>query len=391
MALARYSEQYWFRTSQLAAGERAYVFPRDSSAPASLFADAAGTVPLANPTATDGSGFLTFYATAGDYWISIDDLSFMISVGMTEEQADLSTGIASGGELDIVGAQSITIHSLIGYIVSNLLTSATSPIITRVDFPGVTITLDAGSLTRPITWLLMDSNQVIIQQATRPTPVQRRTHLILGGIVFDVASLTLLEAQTLPVWLPQQANQVADLMDSLGPFSISGNVISPNGANLMINKTSGSLFARAFNLFVSGVLTGNPHVTDIAAQTPAVFRRILRAVPTVPPTVNTIDPANYDLNNVLTPVGGGANSSTIQRVWLFAVNDVSLRIAVQYGQSTYNSLAAATAAIGAGTFVPSAATVDAALIGYIAVIRTATDLSNPAQATFVTAGKFATP
>jgi hypothetical protein len=31
------------------------------------------------------------------------------------------------------------------------------------------------------------------------------------------------------------------------------------------------------------------------------------------------------------------------------------------------------------------------LVGYIAVVKTATDLSNPAQAVFVRAGKFPTP
>jgi hypothetical protein len=238
----------------------------------------------------------------------------------------------------------------------------------------------------------MDSAKNVLQQSARPSPSQRRTHLVLGATVFNIATLTLLEAQTVPVVLPQPANQFIDLVDALGPFSTSGNVISANGANLSINKTAGTVFARAFNLFVSGVLSDEPHLSASPAQSPVTFRRILQVPQAVtPPLATTLDPANYDVGGVLTPVGGGANSSTIQRVWLFAANAVSLQVAVQYGQTVYNSLAAADNALGAGTFVPAPVTSDATLIGYVVLTRTATDLSNSTQAIFVKAGKFATP
>lgn len=392
MVLARYSDQFWFETGILAVNVRAYVFTRTSNIRAVIYSDAAGTTPLPNPITTDATGTLTFYATVGEYYVSIGNQTFLINVGLSQEQADLSTGIASGGELDVAGAQSIRIHPLVGYVVDNSDVTHTQPSITQVDYAGATVALSGASLTRTITWWLLDSAKNVIQQATRPGAVQRRTHLVLGVSIFDTSSLTLLEAQTLPVVLPQQANQFVDLVDALGPFSISGNVISSNGANLSINKTSGSVFARSFNLFVSGTLNDEPHVTVSPSQTPVTLRRILQ-IPgaTTPPLVTTLDPANFDVGGVLTPVGGGANSATIQRVWLFAANTTALQVAVQYGQTAYSSLANATAAIGAGTFVPAAITIDATLIGYIVVTRTATDLSNPAQATFVKPGKFATP
>jgi len=65
---------------------------------------------------------------------------------------------------------------------------------------------------------------------------------------------------------------------------------------------------------------------------------------------------------------------------------------VQYGQTVYSSLTAARDAINAGTgFVPTQASATGTLIGWIAVTRTATNLSDPTQAVFVNAGKFATP
>lgn len=394
MALALYSDTFWFPTGVVARNTPARVFPRNSTTLAPLFADINGTVALTNPLDTDGSGVLTFYATVGEYWVHIDTETFLVDVGLSQEQADLSTGIASGLDLNANAGNpnAFDITPFVGYVVDNSDALSTRPTVTRVDYPGGTVVLDAAAQLRTVTHVLMDSAQVITQQATYPTRAQFRTSLFLGSLVYDLVSGTIIELQTRPVVLPQAANQVVDLMDSLGPFSINGNSLTPNGANLSFNKSSGDLFARAFN-YISGVsITDNPHITVSPAHVPATFRRILRTatVPT-PPAVTTIDPANYDLNGVLTPVGGGGNNSSIQRVYLFATNTTSTQIVVQYGQATYSSLALAVAAIGAGTFVPAAVTTSGTLIGYLAVIRTATNLSDPAQATFVTAGKFATP
>jgi hypothetical protein len=191
--------------------------------------------------------------------------------------------------------------------------------------------------------------------------------------------------------LQQPANQLVDLMTSLGAFNVSGNVISPNGANLLFNQTAGTVFSQAFNHFVGPIQTDDPHVSTTIAQTPASFRHVTRSSPTFGPLETTLDVGNYDVAGVITPIGGGANTSTIHRVYLFPNNTATEQLVLQYGQTTYVSLASAVAAIGAGTFVPNPLTRAAALIGYIAATRTATNLSDPAQATFVVAGKFATP
>lgn len=393
MALVRYQKKYWFPNGVLAANLPAAVFPEDSNLFAPIFSDILGT-PLANPTTTDGAGLLTFWAEEGQYWVHIDTEAFAVNVGMSEEEADLSTGLASGGELDITpgNPQAININPFVGYVVSNVqLTSAVPPIV-KVDEPFQTVLLDAGALSRSITWWLVDAAGTVIQQAAQPTPEQRRSHVVLGVTLYDTGLGQLVEAQSLPVILPQQANQLADLMDAIGPLSLSGNLVTPNGASLSFNKSAGSLFSRASNRFVTGVLTTNPHISPSPAQTPATLRRIIRTsvIPT-PPPVGTIDPTQWDNNGVLTLVGGGTNTATIQRVWLFATNVSTAQIAVQYGQATYASLAAAVAAVGNEPFVRAPITEVGALIGYIIVTRTATNLSDPAQATFIKAGKFPTP
>lgn len=391
MALQQYSKIVWYPNGALAANVPAVVFPENSNAPAPIFSDSLGT-PLANPTATSGAGVLTFWAEEGMYWVHMDSEAFLVDVGMSEEQADLSTGIASGGELDIATATSLTINAFVGYVVDNVLLTSTSPTIIKVDEPTQTVALDAGSLARSITWWMCDAAGNIIQQAAQPTPEERRANILLGVTLYDTGLGQLVEAQSIPVILPQNANQLVDLMDAVGPISLSGNLISANGVNLSFNKASGTLFSRASNRFVTGVLTNNPHISPSPAQTPATLRRIIRTsvIPT-PPPVATIDPTRYDNAGVLTLVGGGTNTSTIQRVWLFATNVTSAQIAVQYGQATYGSLSAAVAAIGTEPFVQAPVTAVGALIGYIVVTRTALNLSDPTQAVFVKAGKFPTP
>lgn len=391
MSLQQYSDVYWFPDGALAANTTARVFPLQSNALAPIFSDSIGT-PLANPTATDGGGVLTFWAQEGQYWVHIDSQTFLVNVGMSEEEADLSTGVASGGEMDIATPTSVTINALVGYVVDNNALTSVAPTVVKVDQPTQVVALDAFSLTRASTTWLMDSAGNVLQQAGAVTPEQRRTHLALGVTIFDTVAMTLIEAQTRPVILGQPVNQTVDLMDAIGPLSTSGNAISPAGATLSFNKAPGTLFIRASNHFASGVLTDNPHFSPSPGYTPVTFRRILRTpIVVTPPPATTLDVANYDLGGVLTPVGGGANTATVQRVWAFITTDTTTQILVQYGQSTYTSLANAVASIGHGAFIPNPVTVRGALIGYICVIRTATNLSDPAQAVFIQSGRFPTP
>jgi hypothetical protein len=121
------------------------------------------------------------------------------------------------------------------------------------------------------------------------------------------------------------------------------------------------------------------------------YRHITRNPGSAGPIVTALNVGFFDSAGVITPVGGGANTATNFRVWGFANNTVTEQILIQYGQITFASLAAAVQGIPAGVYVANPATTQGALLGWISVIRTATDLSNPAQAVFTIASKFATP
>lgn len=303
----------------------------------------------------------------------------------------ISTGVTSGGVLSInANPALLDISAMTGWIVdynSSGTIGATNPDITYISLPAQVGLALTGPPAQVTTWWLVDSAGTIIQQAANPSAAQRRTHLVLGataqfgGVIFLV--------QTLPVIQSQPNNQAADLMDGLRPFSKSGNVISANGVNLTINKTVGTLFARGFSQLADYL---DPHHADLAAQAPVSCRRAT-ATAVLPALETLIDVANYDPGGlgVVTPVGGGANTTTNFRVWAFGSANVTDQMAIQYGQNTYSSLANAVAGLGSGLFTPNPLFVDGALLGWISVIRTATNLSDPTQAIFTQASKFATP
>lgn len=392
MALARYTDQFWFPSSALAANIQARVFPEGSNTLASLFTDSTGSTALPNPLATTSSGVLTFWAEAGNYWVHLDSETFLVTVGMSQEQADLSTGVASGGRLSVnaMDPAAVDISAMDGYIVNYLAGTQAEPVITRVKTVDQTVSLDAAALLRTVTWWLVDSSGSIVQQAAKPTNQEFRTRIVLGVTAFVGGAIV--NVQTLPVILPGQGNQLVELIESLGPFNISGNAITANGANLMLDHDAGTLFSRAFNHFDGATLTNDPHVATTTAQSPASFTYATQATTTFPSPVTLVDPANFDSGGVITPVGGGSNRSTVQRIYLFPVDTTANQLLILYGQATYASLSEAVAAVSTEDFTPNPAVgAGGVFIASIALIRTATDLSDPAQASIVRAGKFAIP
>lgn len=392
VALAQYTDQFWFPDGSLAANIHARVFPENSNALASLYTDATGATALPNPVATTSSGVLTFFAEVGNYWVHIDSETFPITVGMSQSQASMSTGTASGGEINVNAGNpaAVDIGAIDGYVVTFDNATQNEPTVTRVTTSAQTVVMDAGALARTITWWVMDATGTVIQRATKPSNAERRSLLTLG--VTTQEGGIILTDQTLPVFLRQPANQLVDLMDSLGPFLIQGSVITANGANLSVNQSAGTLFARAFNHFSGPVITDDPNVNTVLAQTPAQFRYITRSALVFGPLRTTLDVANYDNNGVITSIGGGGNNSTLHRIFLFAANTANAQLVVQYGQTIYSSLSNAVNAIGSGTFVVNPLILGVGtLIAYVAVTRSATNLTDPAQAIIITAGRFDVP
>jgi hypothetical protein len=302
----------------------------------------------------------------------------------------MDTGIVHGGDINVNVSNplAIDITPLHGYIV-DYITNPEEPIVTEVRTTEViTVELEAEAQSRAITWWLMDADQNVIQSSTRPSGSQRRNYLVLG--VTTLFGSEIIVEQSIPVINQHPTNQLYDLMDAIGAFNISGNVVSAN-ADLTLNVSPGRVFSRGWNHYNEGNPTTEPHVVPTVGGGPASWLKVLRltSVLGAPPSPN-IDPANYDSAGVLTPVGGGANRSTVQRLWLFPTNDGVSEIYVsQYGQTVYSTLADAISNVGTATYVVNPFLPgNGVLIAFIALIRTATNLADPAQARVIPAAKF---
>lgn len=385
MALAHYRALYWFPSGLIAANIPARIFPLESNTLAPVFTDVTGTVPLPNPLNTDGAGFLDFWAEEGEYWINIDSRTYRVPVG-TPVNLDVfevasiaqSTGLIYGGNLAAAGT-SITVSETVGYVV-DYATDDIRPTLTRVHVPAQAVPLDAPALARTLTWWLLDATGAFVQQPLAPTQVQRRTHIVLGySLVFGGV---VVATNQIPQDLNQPYNAFADLTDTLGPFFSQPARISANGPNLTFNISSGVLFFRSF---ARDTNPNDPNVAATGAQSPVQFRTAHQTQTVFSPSTTTVvDVGSYDLGGGVIPVPGGPLVATIQRVFALAQEGVPDQIAIQYGQRSYPSLSAAVSNISTEVFTINPLLIGA-LVGWICVIKSATDLSDQAQAAFVSA------
>lgn len=291
-----------------------------------------------------------------------------------------STGLESGGILSINGGDNTKFDlsagngNVIDYSVPN------NPTIKNVSWNAFTAQTVTGLATQDVTWIMINNAGAIVQLSNFPTADQRRLMIFVGRLG-HTNHIFLTFANTIPDFSQSPASQFYDFVDALGPFNISGNQIATNGANLTFQKSAGSMFFRGYNYATN---IENPHVVSIPSNAPVSFQYFLRSGPAVSTGTN-VDPANYDVAGVLTPIPGGTNESTIQRVFL-APNNV---VIIQYGQTVYANLTDAIAAIGVDPFIinPNIPVI-AILIGYIVLRRTTTALNDVAFASLLPSPRF---
>ena len=291
-----------------------------------------------------------------------------------------STGVKTGGVLSIgtggAGvATTFTIASGVGMVVDNTTIPAT---LINVSWAAQTNVAVTNIATHPLTFIALNSSGTVIQQATDFSGTDHRQYIVIGIVVHtNLTTVTAVnQAQHLSI-SPQ--SQLNDLLQSLAGFNISGNLFSANGANLNINKTVGEIFKQGANYSTSA---NNPNIVTTASLTAATFR-YNNQTGAASGIVSAIDPDNYDLAGVTTAVP--VNKFTVQRIFLFSSN----LLAVQRGQSVYNSLAEAKAAIQTESFLVNSSIVPNGILRAFLVVREgATALNSTTDAFFLEAPKF---
>jgi len=292
-----------------------------------------------------------------------------------------STGILYGALLTLNSSTSIHISAGKAQIV-DYTTTPGSPVVTLVTIADQTITLNGTELARPINWWVADINGTITSMAAQPNADQRRAVIQIGITAENAGSIVVFD--TAPIYVADIGAQLYDLIFSLGTFVSSGGDISPNGANLQMNLSTGTIFVGGRNYKND---TANPHNITVPSETPVTFRHILRAGGGLALT-STLDVTHYDNAGALTLIGGGTNSATVFRIFLFGTGTATNQVIIQYGDAIYSSLDAAAASINTVAYAENPSLASGALLGWMVVTKSCTSLLDTSNARYIPAHRF---
>lgn len=335
---------------------------------------ALGTPPASDVTFDDSA---TIVASGADVQAAIESLD-------EAKVPVLSTGIVYGGVGSVVGGIGVgtTVDITAGVAIFIDNTTPSAPTYTRRAF-GPFSGLSLANTSVPLTWWYIDSDGSIQQQTTEPTPTQYRTRVFLFRTGFTGGAITSLVPIVNP--LNNTAANLGDLARAIGIVIEDGCRVRPNGANLQLNRQSGTL------LYWGGGYAINfddPHEVPISSATPLTFRMI-QSTGNPGAFITSLPVTQYEsAPGTLTNVPGATTRCTI----ITAFGLPSGNYLFQYDNTFYTTIAEARVALSTGsrTFTPNplVAQADGICVGFIIVQTGATALNNAAQALFLDTNKF---
>lgn len=249
-----------------------------------------------------------------------------------------SSGLISGGAIAINGSGTTVDISLATGLTVDNYTNPDDPISTPEAFAGVTALVMDDILTTDFTFIGIRNSGTgidIVQQPTAFTRKQRRTFWWCG-FAGHPDHATIETVGLLPNVTTSINLSFYDYASGIGSIT-EGMQISPNGANLQINRAAGNKIGPDINWINDAE---NPNEIPVGALAPVTqifpaYRNGSGGYSLGVP-VTTIDVANYD-DDSGTPVAVPGNRWTIQRIFAFAQGS----IIAAYGQDTYNTITAA--------------------------------------------------
>lgn len=287
----------------------------------------------------------------------------------------LSTGLFDGGVLSInASTTTYDVASGSGQIVDNS-TDPLNPVLTFVTWTAKTNVAPTNIGTQLVTYVSIDSAGNIVEDTAPPSATNRRSSIFLGVIVHS-NNINVNAVNQGPVVAIDIGAQVQDILEYIGFRSLEGNVITFASTDLTIQKTVGRAFKAGSNY---QTLNTQPHEFVLGALNPITFRyRNQGGSEGV--GITSIDPTTYDLAGTTTSVPLNKNA-TIQRVYIFPSN----QIRIQRGQQIFTNFSEALAQVGTENFIVETNIAENGLyLGSIVMVKTATDLSDPTEAIFVT-------
>jgi hypothetical protein len=292
-----------------------------------------------------------------------------------------STGVAyTSGPITQASSTSVSIPAGVAVFSHHNFTEQS---FTAVEYGPATVTID--DLSDPLTYLMVSDTGAIVQNDGVPTRAQRRNFAILGRAV--VIAGAIVSVQDSPILATHPLSFAFDMLNAIGDIRVDGIRAAAISSTLTFSLTAGNIFNPGANYQND---EDDPNVTTFNAVSPTSFRYVTQSG-VVGTARTTIDPSIYDVGGVVTAVGGGAGSSTIQRVHCFPTQNVF----IQLGQTVYSSLAAAVDALSVGDTPGFTTHPDlrggGVRTAFIVCTRTATNLADTAQARVLRATRFGDP
>jgi hypothetical protein len=320
-------------------------------------------------------------ATTGKILVQITNENAVQSLTQKEVNVllgnTISTGVFNFTGITLASSNTFNVAPVDAWLVDNT-TNPLVPEVLYVKYSGQTNIPSLYYNTATETYLLLTSAGTITQQTTFPTPQQRRQNIYLGKMGHGNRT-SLINAFNEP---DLDVSPLSQLRDMFTPIKlINENVYPSPNSNLTFNTSSGTLFGLGIG-FTTNQL--NPSSISVSGNSPTTFQYRTQTGGTAT-NRTTIDPANYDLNGVVTSIGSPAKQATNQRIYLLQNG----QFRIQYGQTKYADLTTAIAAVNTEAFTTFSNFRDnAVLIAILSVRSDATILSNIAQAKITFASKF---
>ena len=326
--------------------------------------------------------------TNGKIYVNIENENSLQSLTQQEINVLLGNTISTGAYFytgaTTASTTTINVSQMRGWIVYNTYSYSTNPLVLNIYYSGGTNISLPNLTSADATYLLVNSGGTLYQQTSFPSPQERRENIFLSKVVHPNRTTILNINNT----VDYDVSPMSSLRDLWSPIKLinDGVLVSPNGSNLNINISSGTLWGNGIG-WVTNEL--NPNSVTISAKIPASFFYRTQTGGTSS-SVSVIDPTKYDVNGVITSMGGaGSDNSSNQRVYLYPTGVLN----ILYGQTNYNNLTDAVAGIQTESFVvyPNAKNTGI-LIGIISVrndiVADGQPLTNNNYARFTPVSKF---
>lgn len=351
----------------IATGANNYTHPSDGT---DLGAALTGANVISDVN-VNAAGHVTGFATRA---LTATDISAAESTDTVFGKNAMSTGLKTGGIITIdVDTTKFDISAGTGYVIDNT-TDPANPVTTLVSWSAFNAQTPTNILTQPVTYISISSAGAIVQESNIPNAEDRRTNIFLG-VVVHADNVIVNIINNLPVVAFDVGGQIQDLMNSFGFRSLNGNLITANGINMSLDKSSGTGFKAGINFHTN---PKQPHEVLLGSQTLLSFN-YRNQDSSQGLQVTVIDPTTYDLAGVTTTVPTN-NNATIQRVYMFP----SGAIFIQRGQEVFATLGAALDAVGRESFVVETNIAEnALLLASVVVKKTATDLTDVGEASVI--------